>query len=121
MLDTAISARSEITDKTLVRSFSYIGGKWVKLKIALSADRRGLQAKFSGCFAQSNPHKCIQVFSTVFLPAPVELCAGFEYSKMTSTRQRRERRALPRARRVAGRAIKRRLHGFRPIGRCLHH
>ena len=28
MLDTAISARSEITDKTLVRSFSYIGGKW---------------------------------------------------------------------------------------------
>lgn len=29
MLDTAISVRSEITDKTLVRSFSYIGGRWV--------------------------------------------------------------------------------------------
>jgi aspartate-semialdehyde dehydrogenase len=29
MLDTAISARGEIADKRLIRSFSYIGGKWV--------------------------------------------------------------------------------------------
>src|SRR5690606_36084555 len=29
MLDSAISARTEITDKTLVRSFAYVGGRWV--------------------------------------------------------------------------------------------
>ena len=29
MLESAISARTEITDKTLVRSFAYIGGRWV--------------------------------------------------------------------------------------------
>ncbi|MEY8838117.1 NAD-dependent succinate-semialdehyde dehydrogenase [Cribrihabitans sp. XS_ASV171] len=28
MLDTAFSARGEITDKALLRSFAYIGGKW---------------------------------------------------------------------------------------------
>jgi len=29
MLDSAISARAEISDKRLVRSFAYIGGRWV--------------------------------------------------------------------------------------------
>lgn len=29
MLESAISARTEIADKTLVRSFAYIGGRWV--------------------------------------------------------------------------------------------
>ncbi|EPX82167.1 NAD-dependent succinate-semialdehyde dehydrogenase [Salipiger mucosus] len=29
MLDTAISTRTDISDKRLLRSFSYIGGKWV--------------------------------------------------------------------------------------------
>ncbi|MDA3888041.1 MAG: NAD-dependent succinate-semialdehyde dehydrogenase, partial [Allgaiera sp.] len=28
MLDTALSLRGDITDKRLVRNFSYIGGKW---------------------------------------------------------------------------------------------
>ena len=29
MLDSAISARTEIVDKTLARSFAYVGGRWV--------------------------------------------------------------------------------------------
>ncbi len=29
MLDSAISARTEIADKTLVRNFAYVGGRWI--------------------------------------------------------------------------------------------
>ena len=47
MLDTAITATADIGDKALVRSFSYIGGKW---RAAGSGETLGVNDQATGDF-----------------------------------------------------------------------
>ena len=48
MLDTAISARPDVTDKALVRSFSYVDGRWVGGEVEWFYDAPGVLRVFAG-------------------------------------------------------------------------